>query len=1058
MTIKWVSVVHLGLVLALVAAPSVGQQESSTAPASTESSVNATTPSVSGANSSESSTSPSAPSSTTLGVPVSSSTEASTTTAASAAAATTEGDASAKSTTAGAARNTSGRAFDFESDTNETTVEKGSLQDLSLDDIDMSMFMTPEPANDTMEETSMPSSTGASAPSGSAPTATSPESPSMPMGLCVEPKGTFAVGERWSRGCDENCTCGADGRSMCEPRCSLPFIRRGSRALDAECYERPSQDPCCAVMVCTHDHDTETEPVEECQFKNQTLQRGESVKDGCESVCTCGEAGTVTCKPRCAPVTNTTSDRCVAVPDTVDPCCTVVRCDVTLTDHEVVEPVSEETSGMGGRVKLTSVTALNSTAARVETEAPLPPAAVLETSVDGSQWMAAPRRQGSVLAGLKEGTTLWVRAVVANMPSNALQVALPMRQEPTEESKVTPAPKVDCTYKGANYSLGVEFHDGCEATCMCTNSGVQCADFECPSHMMMMLEPHCVQWDTDPPGFEPSPGRCCPDAVRCVHNGSCVFSDERFEHRASIPQRLTGCERRCVCDAGNLTCEEACPPTPHAPPPELPCPPHLAELDHVPGDGCCLHWTCPSAAHSTHDYAVTSVPGGFPHLPVSGQPEEVVVQTLEALDATSVRVVFSVPPVFVGLHGRIELRYTDDKNNHDPSTWKPQVLAPPQDLLATPTLEFTLGDLKPDTEYRVKITVLLRDLQNSPSSPILAVHTPPVATSTLPPVVPVSPELEAAEVNASWAVLTWRRFSDFEMQLIDGVQLRYKPLEDKVYQATPLIHRAVTSYTIENLKPSTTYEVRIFFIPFPGQASELQSDSAFQFTTKEPEDTYKFDVHMEVHHIKSTSIEVNWTGVPYPEDKYVNIYRAIYQSDSGKDFSTFSVAKRDSTASILIKDLSPGTRYRLWLEIYLTNGKIKKSNVQDFSTRPGSVDPVGSSHQGKLESSAAPVREAGDYYSPLVAVAILAALAIMATLILLLMLMKRRSQTKAAITAGRKSQSAYDNPSYKTCEDQQPAANGNGSAAPAAAAATPKAATPNAHAPAAAPGPTPQPA
>lgn len=56
--------------------------------------------------------------------------------------------------------------------------------------------------------------------------------------------------------------------------------------------------------------------------------------------------------------------------------------------------------------------------------------------------------------------------------------------------------------------------------------------------------------------------------------------------------------------------------------------------------------------------------------------------------------------------------------------------------------------------------------------------------------------------------------------------------------------------------------------------------------------------------------------------------------------------------------------------------------------------------------------EPGDYYGPLVAVAILAALAIMAALILLLVLMKKHGQNKAAISS-RTTQSAYDNPSYK---------------------------------------------
>lgn len=61
--------------------------------------------------------------------------------------------------------------------------------------------------------------------------------------------------------------------------------------------------------------------------------------------------------------------------------------------------------------------------------------------------------------------------------------------------------------------------------------------------------------------------------------------------------------------------------------------------------------------------------------------------------------------------------------NNDVTSWQQQILAPPNELISTPQLEFVLGDLVPDTEYRVKVMVQLRDLHNSPSSPVLTVRT-----------------------------------------------------------------------------------------------------------------------------------------------------------------------------------------------------------------------------------------------------------------------------------------------------------------------------------------------
>lgn len=61
----------------------------------------------------------------------------------------------------------------------------------------------------------------------------------------------------------------------------------------------------------------------------------------------------------------------------------------------------------------------------------------------------------------------------------------------------------------------------------------------------------------------------------------------------------------------------------------------------------------------------------------------------------------------------------------------------------------------------------------------------------------------------------------------------------------------------------------------------------------------------------------------------------------------------------------------------------------------------------------------GDYYGPLVVVSVVAALAIMSTLVLLLILTRRRVHQTASITPPRKSDAAYDNPSYKVDIQQE---------------------------------------
>ncbi|CAH1125802.1 unnamed protein product [Ceutorhynchus assimilis] len=840
--------------------------------------------------------------------------------------------------------------------------------------------------------------------------------------ICEKGGLTYDNGEKLEIDCDSICTC-VHGKMDCEDRCSRPFIRKGKRIDDPLCSEKATDDPCCAIMVCAGD--TETEPLEMCNYDNKTYNRGDTFNKDCSEVCICEAAGKFSCKARC-PHSAKTSDSCVEIPDPNDGCCKKVLCDVTLDDHQDHE--KEEAGKPANKHKIISAFQANSSVIILDIEpkyddddANLP---IVEVSNDKEEWnyyQLFPKGELYVREHFKylrlENTEETVEVTQIENAKEKNRASKDVIKDEKESNKnkasMMKEDAKSCEYKGKTFKINEEHNNGCESLCKCHSDGeMKCLKLECPTYFGVdVLDPACVEWETIPPNFEPLAPNCCPEQVKCKNNGSCLHEGRSFKNWEQLPINVTGCEKRCYCELGKVECQNTCPPVPALPPANLPCPPREASLQHGPDDDCCMFWACSDSKEQE------SFNNHYPDDFGFNQPrDDITVHALEAVDPHTIRLAFMVPPVIVGLHGRVEVRYTF-KDIDDVSAWDLQVFAPPNDLIATPSLEFDLLDLVADKEYKIKITITLRDLHNTPSSKIYKIKTPKdVRTTTLPPQIPIEPDLEISDINSTWVTIVWRKFTENELQFIDGVQLRFRETEGKIYTATPLIHRAVTTYTIENLKPNTKYEIGIFFIPFAGQRTELNAEHMIQFTTANLVDTYGFTVALDVSQIKSTSVEILWSGVPYPEDKYVNIYRAIYQSDSGKeDQSTFKIAKRDSPTKTIITDLKPGTRYRLWLEVYLTNGKIKTSNVQDFITKPRAAPALGSSSQDKISRAEFIDSPRGDYYGPLVIVAILAAIAILSTLILLLILVRRHNQNKAAITppSTRISQSAYDNPTYK---------------------------------------------
>ncbi|XP_028134992.2 putative epidermal cell surface receptor isoform X2 [Diabrotica virgifera virgifera] len=824
----------------------------------------------------------------------------------------------------------------------------------------------------------------------------------VPGKTCEQGGLTYENGVKIENGCDSICTC-TDGSMKCTDRCKTPFFRKGKKIDDPHCFAKSVEDECCSILVCSDDADNlEEEPIEFCSYKNKTLNRGDIYKEECSEICKCEAGGKMSCKPRCPPATKT-SDRCVEVPNPADPCCKKVLCDVTLEENESDKDDERNRKVLSARF-VNSTTMLIKLDPKIEvSENTL----VVEVSDDKVNWQKHKVSAGGYVTAKNTAKYLKLENTediinVQNFEGNPKE---------TKKDKNKPSGR-GCQYKDKFFNIGEEFNDNCSSLCVCQDGGMKCLKLQCPTYFGVdVLDPNCVEWETIPPNFIASPPNCCPSSIRCKNNGSCAHEGVTYKNWEQLPANVTGCEKQCYCEMGKIECQNTCPPIEAHPPPNLPCPPHMARPGHLPDDDCCKVWVC----GNDQNPGISNIfPGPFNGY---NQPEDdILVHTLEAIDPRTVRLAFMVPPVIVNLHGRVEVRYTNNKKDDNLDAWMLQVFAPPNDLIATPSLEFDLQDLKPNTEYKIKITITLRDIHTTHSSRIYKIKTPrDIVATTLPPMIPIEPELAITDINSTWVTVVWKKFDENELRFIDGVQLRFREIDGKIYAATPLIHRAVTSYTLEKLKPNTKYEIGIFFIPFPGQLTELHAEHMLHFTTANEVDTYGFNVTLEISLIKSQNVELSWSGVPYPEDKYVNIYRAIYQSDSGKeDQSIFKIAKRDSPTKTIVSDLKPGTRYRLWLEVYLTNGKIKTSNVQDFITKPRTAPSLGASTQQDKLSRAEHLEPKGDYYGPLVIVAILAAIAILSTLVLLLILIRRHNQNKAAITPpSRINQSAYDNPSYK---------------------------------------------
>ncbi len=115
----------------------------------------------------------------------------------------------------------------------------------------------------------------------------------------------------------------------------------------------------------------------------------------------------------------------------------------------------------------------------------------------------------------------------------------------------------------------------------------------------------------------------------------------------------------------------------------------------------------------------------------------------------------------------------------------------------------------------------------------------------------------------------------------------------------------------------------------------------------------------------------------------------------------------------------------MWLEAYLTNGKMKKSNVAEFRTLASAADSGGGALSPLIGEKAKPAGAAKppgrDFYGGMVAAAVIATFGLLAFVVVLYFYMKRNITYKATITKERPpSGGSYDNDAFK---DMDSAAN-----------------------------------
>ncbi|XP_072930101.1 putative epidermal cell surface receptor isoform X4 [Epargyreus clarus] len=825
--------------------------------------------------------------------------------------------------------------------------------------------------------------------------------------VCRYGNDTYPVGGKWNIGCEQTCTCEKNSVVTCKPRCTR--LPQSDKCINVQ----DPNDECCEVQICDVSQDAHEEPIDNATSSTTTTTTEMPPKD-LEDLITVHKA-----PPR--PLV-------------------------------LAEPI--------GSIKVLHNNSVQVNLIHVNSSED--PIHLLLSDDGGESYKDIELKYSNLILNLDGGKDYILKTRETGTKFNFTITATDAEANEVPVEDVGNTTKIGCYEDGHFYAVGEEFHIGCTELCECTGQDSrECAPLVCPNHVgLELVSKGCVRWAPTPPSQPPN---CCPRSARCLSDGTCHYKGVAIPNWSEVPLSLTGCEEHCFCENGELDCQEACSPLPPLPPQNLRCPPlHRPAPVNISDEDCCKQWGCvphgqlppgfpPNAPrppsflptvppgnrypqedipdydqnniHRPSNPLDTALAGLPPGLPIPGWGEEnkkLTVLSLQSDSPTSVKMLFGLPSVLVGLRGSVDLRFTDSPDE-DVSHWLSQVFAPADEVLTTPRLEFRLTGLKPSTTYRIRGKLYLHNLPVEPESDVYSIRTQDLPT--LPPVEEkrreIDSKLTVVDVNDTTAHVSWRHFTEEELQFIDGIQVRYRPMGTPIYSMTELLHHSRSTAELQELRPGSRYEASLVLIPPPRATTELLDPARIEFTTSPYIDPYNWSVVLEARSVGSEAAELTWRGVPSPAERWVRVYRAAHAcGESHQEHDAFRLAARDSPPTITLTGLEADAKCRVWLELFLTNGKIKTSNVLEIHTKSqDSPEPIDNVIEA---SSVAGSRGAprGDYYGALVVVGVVAALAALSSALLLLVVVRRHRPRSVPITpvpsAPRDSSlPPYDNPAYK---------------------------------------------